>query len=258
MDIEAKALSELRNFRAKMGLGVSKEQAKYIWGKSFTRNDGVNFDEEVVNVEVGRKVEIARYDIKYLKALGLLRFVGVSGSVAAGFAKEEDDIDVFVVVKNYTSWIYRGIITLKNLFHHRIRRIHNGNVVKDKFCVNLIREERDLIFDDDIFNFHELMYLIPIYNEKYLNFIYSQNDWLRSKYGVKGELLMSREFVSKKRDWFLRVVNFKFFVLQILFMIISLHRPEIKRLWSNYKRGRIEFFDYANRENRIKNFLDCV
>lgn len=258
MDIEAKALSELKIFRSKMGLGVSREQAKYIWGRNFVKNESVSFDNEITNVEVKRKVEIAKNEIKYLKALGLLKFVGVSGSVAAGFAKEEDDIDVFVVVKNYTSWIYRGIITLKNLFHHRIRRIHNGNVVKDKFCVNLIREERDLIFDDDIFNFHELMYLIPIYNEKYLNFIYSQNGWLRERYGVKGELLMSREFVSRKRDWFLRVVNFKFFVLQILFMIISFHRPELGRLWSNYKRGRIEFFDYANRENRIKNFLDRV
>ena len=242
MDIESKALSELKIFRSKMGLGVSREQAKYIWGKNFVKNENVSFDDEITNVEIKRKVEIAKNEIKYLKALGLLKFVGVSGSVAAGFAKDDDDIDVFVVVKNYTSWIYRGIITLKNLFHHRIRMIRNGGMVKDKFCVNLIREERDLIFDDDIFNFHELMYLIPIYNERYLNFIYSQNGWLREGYGVKGELLMSREFVSKKRDWFLRVVNFKFFVLQVLFMIISLHRPELGRLWNNYKRGRVEFF----------------
>mgnify|MGYP001256825934 CR=1 FL=1 len=254
MDIEAKALSELRNFRSKMGLGVSREQAKYIWGKNFVKNESVSFDDEITNVEIKRKVEIAKNEIKYLKALGLLKFVGVSGSVGAGFAKEDDDIDVFVVVKNYTSWIYRGIITLKNLFHHRIRMIRNGGMVKDKFCVNLIREERDLIFDDDIFNFHELMYLIPIYNERYLNFIYSQNGWLREGYGVKGELLMSREFVAKRRDWFLRVVNFKFFVLQILFMIISLHRPEIGRLWSNYKRGRIEFFPGGFRKEKIQEY----
>lgn len=254
MDIEAKALSELKIFRFKMGLGVSREQAKYIWGKNFVKNESVSFDDEITNVEVKRKVEIAKNEIKYLKALGLLKFVGVSGSVAAGFAKEEDDIDVFVVVKNYTSWIYRGIITLKNIFHHRIRIIRNGGMVKDKFCVNLIREERDLIFDDDIFNFHELMYLIPIYNERYLNFIYSQNGWLREGYGVKGELLMSREFVSKKRDWFLRVVNFKFFVLQVLFMIISLHRPELRRLWNNYKRGRVEFFPGDFRKEKIQEY----
>jgi len=117
-----------------------------------------------------------------------------------------------------------------------------GSMVKDKFCVNLICEERDLVFDDDIFNFNELMYLIPIFNERYLSYIYSQNDWLRSRYGVKGELLMSRELVSKRGSWLVRVINFKFFVLQLLFMIVSSHRPEMDRLWSNYKRGRIEFF----------------
>ena len=254
MDIEAKALSELKIFRSKMGLGVSREQAKYIWGKGFVKGNDQYFDEEVRNVEVARKVEIAKNGIRYLKAFNFLKFVGISGSVGAGFANEEDDIDVFVVVRNYTSWIYRGIITFKNIFHHRIRRIRNGNVVKDKFCVNLIREERDLIFDKDIFNFHELMYLIPIYNERYLNFIYSQNGWLREGYGVKGELLVSRGFVSKKRDWFLRVVNFKFFVLQILFMVISLHRPELGRLWNNYKRGRVEFFPGGFRKEKIQEY----
>lgn len=242
MSIEDKALSGLRKFRSKMGLGVSREQAKYIWGKSFVKGNDQSFDEESRNVEVVRKVEIAKNGMKYLRAFGLLRFVGISGSVGAGFAKEGDDIDVFLVVKNYTSWISRGIITLKNIFHHRIRRIRNGDVVKDKFCVNLICEERDLVFESDIFNFHELMYLIPIFNERYLNYIYSQNDWLRSDYGVKNELLMSRVFVSKRGNWLVKVINFKFFVLQLLFMIVSLHKPEIGRLWSNYKRGRIEFF----------------
>ncbi len=254
MDVERKALSELQKFRKRMELGVSKEQAKYIWGKSFVKGNDQSFDEEIKNVEVLRKVEIAKNDIKYLKALGLLKFVGISGSVGAGFAKEDDDIDVFVVVKNYTSWIYRGIITLKNIFHHRIRRIRNGDVVKDKFCVNLICEERDLRFESDIFNFHELMYLIPIFNEKYLNYIYSQNDWLRERYGVKNELFVSRIFVSKRSNWLVRIINFKFFVLQLLFMIVSLHKPEIGRLWGNYKRGRIEFYPVGFKGEKIDEY----
>jgi len=255
MGIETKVLLELKKFRARMGLGVSKEQAKYIWGKGFVKGNIQDFDEESRNVEVIRKLEIARNGIKYFNVLGLLKFMGVSGSVGAGFAREEDDIDLFLVVKNYTSWIYRGIITLKNIFHHRIRRIRHGDVVKDKFCVNLICEERDLVFESDVFNFHELMYLIPIFNERYLNYIYSQNDWLRSDYGVKNELLVSRVFVSKRSNWLVRVINFFFFLLQLLFMIVSSHRPEIGRLWSNYKRGRIEFFPRDYKEKRMEDYL---
>ena len=182
---------------------------------------------------------------------GLMKFVGVSGSVAAGFAKEDDDIDLFLVVKNHTAWIYRGLIAIKNLFHHRIRRISNGGIVKDKFCVNLICEERDLVFERDIFNFHELMYLVPIFNEKYLNYIYSKNVWLREIYGVKGELLLNRQYASDRSNWLVRIINFKFFAIQLLFMIVSFHRPEIGRLWNNYKRGRIEFFPGDFRKEKL-------
>lgn len=242
MNIPKEMYIELMKFREKMGLVVSKEKAKYIWGKNFLKGNDIEFEEEDINVEVGRKVEIARNGLKYLQVFGLLKFVGISGSVGAGFAKEEDDIDVFLVVKNNTAWIYRGMIAIRNIFHNRIRRMGSRNIVRDKFCVNLICEERDLRFDSDIFNFHELMYLIPIFNDKYLNYIYSQNSWLRNDCGVKSELLMNRVFVSKKSNWLVSVINFKFFVLQLLFMIISFHRPEVSRLWRNYKKGRIEFF----------------
>jgi predicted nucleotidyltransferase len=190
--------------------------------------------------------------MRYLKFFNWVKFVGISGSVAAGFAKEDDDIDIFVVVKNYTSWMYRGLIVFRNIFHHKIRTKLDGKRVKDKFCLNLICEERDVMFDEDVFNFHELVYLIPIFNERYLNYIYSQNIWLRETYGVKGELLMSKVIGSKKGGLLFKVINFIFFIAEVCFMFLTFHKPEWNRLWSNYKRGRIEFFPWEFKKEIIE------
>ncbi len=256
MDIEAKALSELKNFRSRMGMGVSKENAKYILGKSFVKNYDGELEKMVANPEVERKIEIAKENMRYLKFFNWVKFVGISGSVAAGFAKEDDDIDIFVVVKNYTSWMYRGLIVFRNIFHHKIRTKLDGKRVKDKFCLNLICEEGDVVFDEDVFNFHELMYLVPIFNERYLNYIYSQNIWLRETYGVKGELMVNRVSVSKKMNVLFKVVNWLAFFFQLVFMILSKHSPEIPRLRENSKRGRIEFFPGDYKEKRMEDYLN--
>jgi hypothetical protein len=38
-------------------------------------------------------------------------------------------------------------------------------------------------------------------------------------------------------------------------MKVSKHNPDVKRLKDNYKRGRIEFFEYDFKEGKIKGYL---
>lgn len=255
MYIPQKTVIDLTKFRALMDCNLTEEKARYIWGKNSVKNSDISFGKEQTNEHVISKIEVAKKNVKYLLVGNLVKFIGVSGSVAAGFAKEEDDIDVFVVVRNNTAWIYRALLVFKNIFHHKIRTKWDGERVKDKFCLNLICEERDVVFDEDMFNFHELMYLEPIFNEKYLNYIYSQNVWLRETYGVKGELMVNRVSVSRKKNIFFKVLNFKAFCFQLIFMILSKHSPEIPRLKENFKRGRIEFFPVDYKEKRMENYL---
>jgi len=256
MYIPQKTVMDLTKFRALMGCNLTEEKARYIWGKNSVKNSDISFGKEQSNEYVNSKIEIAKENVKYLLVGSLVKFIGVSGSVAAGFAKEEDDIDVFVVVKNDTAWIYRALLVFKNIFHHKIRTKWDGEMVKDKFCLNLICEEGDVVFEDDMFNFHELMYLVPIFNEKYLNYIYSQNGWLRKVYGVKGELMVNRVSVGKKKNVFFKVLNFKAFLFQLIFMIITKHSPEIPRLKENFKRGRIEFFPRDYKGKRMEDFSE--
>jgi len=248
---------ELLKFREAMGLGLSKDKVKYIWGRRFLKElEKWDIKDDIdLNDVTSRKLETAKKELPKLKVFNWVRFVGVSGSVAAGFAKKEDDIDIFVVVRNGTMWVYRAIIAFRNIFHNKIRAKRHRDV-RDKLCVNLICEERGLEFPNDIFNMHELLFLIPIYNEEYKGYILSVNLWLESDFYVKKELLKSR-IIPKKTVFFpLRILNFLAFVGQLIFMFISGHNPETGRLVGNYKKGRIEFFEYGFRIEKLEEYLN--
>ncbi|MHC1716532.1 MAG: nucleotidyltransferase domain-containing protein [Candidatus Dojkabacteria bacterium] len=254
---ELKKLDELIQFRSLMGLSVSQEDTRKIWGKKFFKSLDAEYHKtlkENLNINVDNKLEIAKKNLQKILIFNWVKFVGVSGSVGAGFAKEDDDIDLFIVVRNSTMWLYRGILSLWNIFHGQIRTKAHKNV-KDKFCINLISEERDLYFENDIFNFHELMYVKPIYNEKYLEYIYSKNDWLQKEYKVKSEMLRTRVVEQKRASFLLIFLNYCAFLLQLLFMLLFRHSPEVGRLKENFKNGKIEFFPMEYRESALKNYL---
>lgn len=258
MNIEEKRALELMKFRSLMKCNVTEKQAKYIWGRGFIKNTKLNFVKDSENKYAQEKIEITKKNLNYFLVFNWVRFIGISGSVAAGFTKEEDDIDLFIVVKNNTAWIYRGLLMLRNIFGKKIRVKKNGQNVKDKFCINFICEERGLSLDNDMFNFHELMYLIPAYNQRYLNYIYSQNLWLREEYNIKQELLITKENKAKSGSFIISFFNTFAFLSQLLFMLLAKHSPEVKRLKENYKKGRIEFFSSKYKNNKLKKYLEFV
>ena len=199
-------------------------------------------------------MEICENNINKFKVFNWLQFIGISGSVAAGFAKDDDDIDVFVVVKDGTMWLYRGIIVFLNLFHNKIRAKRHKNI-KNKLCLNLICEERGLQFENDLFNFHELMFLKPAYKPDYTNYIYSKNKWLEDDYYVKRDNFRSRIRPKRKVFFLIRFLNYLAFLLQLLFMGITRHNPDIERLRKNFKIGKIEFFEDDFKRKIIDNYL---
>lgn len=253
--------TQLKKFRSLMNLSLSEEDIVRIWGKKYLQRIeyemSKNLPKRNRNKFVEKKIEIAKQNISSLLALNLVKFIAVTGSVGAGFAKEEDDIDVYVVVRNNSMWLYRGVVSIKNLFHNKIRAKRHKES-KDKICLNFVSEERGLHLEDDIFNFHELMYMKPIYNNSYLNFIFFENKWLIHKYGVKKELLKTDIEPQKSVNPFLLIADRLFFFLQLFFMILSHHEPEIKRLKMNSKVGKIEFFPKDFKAKKIEEYSDTI
>lgn len=232
-----------------MGISIDREVLFTFWEEEILK--GIELEDistgKIESSCLIKKVQIARDSIKYLLVSNWVKFIAISGSVASGFAKEEDDIDIFVVVKNDRTWIYRAIILSRNVFHRKIRMGDGKEGVKDKLCINFISEERGLSLDPDIFNLNEIISLIPLYKENYLRVLFSQNEWLFDKYLISRKVLAIEKKESfreeKNRRYFLfSICNMIFLLPQILYMLVTGHDPDIGRIRENYKRGRIEFF----------------
>lgn len=248
-----RSIGLLSKFRGKIPAGLDRDKIKKIWDidvDTFSKIPSYKSSEILLK----RKLGIVEYSLDWIVIKPLVKFVGVSGSVASEFAKDDDDIDLFIVTKNDTVWIVRAFIYLRDIKKKKIRK-KDKNFIEDKLCLNLFVEERALEFKSDIFNLNELLFLKPIYNKEYIENIYSANLWLRNKYFVSGEFFTKKDVRNlKKRNYLLIPFNILAFLAQLLFMILRKHEPDLKRLFNNFKKGRIQFYPKDFRDEKLKEF----
>lgn len=229
-------ISKVRIFRENMGMSLTRDKIEEFWGKDLSSlgQQGICISNPKI---VNDKMKVVNNSLERLLIFDWVKFIGVTGSVACGNAKDSDDIDVFIIVKNNCSWLYRGFLVLR-LGFNSVRRVW-GKCFKDKIDTNFICEERGLTFDSrSIFVLHELMYMIPVYNQDYYKEVLSFNSDLFKNFGIK----ISKKEINKKRYLFFAIFNSLAFISQYIYMLIVGHKPDIKRLCENNKRGRIEFF----------------
>jgi hypothetical protein len=253
-------IQKLYAFRSNIPANLTINKVRQVWNIDYDEKKITSLIEVEENL-LRQKINIAKDSLPWLLWKPIVKFIGISGSVASEFVREEDDIDLFIITKNDTAWIYRLYIYFRNLFKRQIRskeKVNQGESVKDKLCINFITEQRALAFESDIFNFNELVYLRPIYNENFKNVILLANPW------VKEDYLVSDQFLGKdklkvgdvkninKRNYLLVPVNFCVFIGQLLFMIIMGHNPNFSRLWEGFKKGKIEFYPEGFKKDKIK------
>ncbi len=240
-----KNIDQLREFRKRFGANLSSSHIESIFGVKGA--DGNS--KEIPNRIWLSKIEIALGYVKYMLVFDWVRFIAVTGSVGAESAKDADDIDLFIVVKNNRMWLYRGLMTINPWLYRRTRREGITNV-KNRFCINLIVEERGLTFDSDLFNFHELYFMKPIYNDSYKEWILRRNLWVKEFGGVVRDTDESTEKSKRSLNIVIFVLNYFAYLSQLLFMSIRKHNPDIERIRMNNRIGRIEFFP-VNFKNQV-------
>ncbi len=128
-----------------------------------------------------RKLESKHRFLRFLGLIPLIQFIGVSGSVAAGNAKEDDDVDVFIISRAGWLWTTRFFILLISSLLGA-RRYPKDTKYKDKLCFNLFFDESDLAIPQDKqteYVGHEVLQLVPVVNKNgtYENF-FSANNWV--------------------------------------------------------------------------------
>lgn len=248
----------LYDFRKKIPANLNCKKVKGVWDLDISQEKIPELIETKQDV-LKQKTGVVEKNLNWLVCKPFVKFVGVSGSIGSDFVKKSDDIDLFIVVKNDTAWIYRLYLYFMNIFKKQLRSKEKNSKkeVKDKLCINLITEERYLLFENDIFNFNELLYLKPIYNKRFLKVIYISNLWMQDEYLVSDDFLGKNTVQVKdlknlgKRNWLLIPINIFSFLGELSFMILMKHQPDYKRLWEGLIKGRIEFFPKGFKEDKM-------
>jgi len=99
-------------------------------------------------IYVKPKMKIAKKATEVLAKIPLISFVGVTGSVASGWPKKNDDIDFLIICKRNSLWICRiwATVLLKiNGFKMR----DSGVEISNSLCLNLWLDEGSLTIVKD-------------------------------------------------------------------------------------------------------------
>jgi hypothetical protein len=216
---------------------ANKEDAKLIEDsqlqkiKKVAYKDGFYFlkgKDKIVSLRKKREKESLKKLVKAKKVIEKIfliptvKFIGISGNLAANNAGKKDDIDLFIVTKKDTIWLTRFLIVIVLRLLKVYRRRGERNV-KDKFCCNMFLDEEALPFDknqQDLFTARELAQLKPIKDrgDVYNNLILS-NKWLFTflPNSFNGKVV-KKEVNKKKASAFLRVINGLAKIPQLIYM----------------------------------------
>ena len=130
---------------------------------------------------VAKKIALARHVAKKLAHIPSILFIGISGGVAVGNAKEDDDVDFFIITQKETLFVTRLMILII-LALMGLRRSRMQKKATDRICVNLLLDETALSWPRekrDVYTAREIAQLYPLYEQgdSYNRFLLS-NQWI--------------------------------------------------------------------------------
>lgn len=132
-----------------------------------------------------KKWAIARRGVRWLWKVPFIKLVGVCNTVAINNAREESDIDVFIVVAKGKLWTARFFATAL-MDALRLRR--RGTAVQDRICMSFSVTEdaldlRPLLLKDgdDPYMAFWAAQMVPLFDRggTYARFIAANKDWVR-------------------------------------------------------------------------------
>jgi hypothetical protein len=162
-----------------------------------------------------RKMQRALSAAKMLSHIPTVSGIGVSGGVAAGSAKERDDIDFFIITRKNTLFVTRLCILFLLQLTGKRRKRHDVSE-NNKICVNMLLDESALGFPperQDIFTAREITQLIPLFerDEAYRRFI-AANRWVSS---LLPNARQRKSHASKKTSTLFESILVRIFSLRI-------------------------------------------
>lgn len=144
--------------------------------------------ESIINLRKKRKKysreksKIAQKIVSILKFIPYIKLIGITGALAVDNAKEDDDIDLFIVTSRNLLWTTRFLATILTEITG-IRRHPGDKDVKNMICLNMFADEDHLKIpkrEQDLFSAHEVLQMIPLWEKDntYKKFLYV-NKWVK-------------------------------------------------------------------------------
>jgi adenine-specific DNA methylase len=171
---------------------------------------------------------------KYLNNISLIRMVGITGSVAANNAKNNDDIDLLLVCLPNSLWLTRLwvwlLVRIKNIPHRKYGQIEG----KDEFCFNLWLETDSLKLPLTKQNrknaIDMVMMKIILDKDNVFQEMLHQNIWV--KYFCANGFWSRKKinnFKKKKTSIWIFILNFLAYIFQIGYIKLKGNKKYIKR-----------------------------
>lgn len=157
-----------------------------------------------------KKMQIARDVARVLSLIPSIKLVATTGSLAMENANDESDIDLMIVTSKGMLWTTRLLVYFSLLASRFSLRRPKDKFQKDKLCLNIWLDERDLSWsrgERNLYTAHEIAQIVPLVNKDrtYERFLY-KNKWIL-KYWPNSVKIRNPE--SEIRNKF-RNSNFKY------------------------------------------------
>lgn len=128
------------------------------------------------------KYKIAQNASRFLSVIPSIDFVGITGSLSMGAARENEDIDLLIITSVGCLWITRLLChVLLKIKRVQVRHWKDKDI-RDKLCLNMFLETKNLSFADrnEIYTAHELLQIKPLFDRDsaYRRLLIS-NKWVR-------------------------------------------------------------------------------
>ena len=138
-------------------LGKGEQSKKVIFEKGYyclrRRTIALRREREKISA---RKMAKAKKVIEWLKKIPTVEGVFLTGSVVAGNAKRDADIDLMIVTKPNTLWLTRAVIVVL-LKIKKMYRSHSASASRDKICPNIFLDSEHLeIKEKTLYTAHEV------------------------------------------------------------------------------------------------------
>lgn len=182
--------------------------------------------EEIINLQEEKTVltqKLINKGSTFLRLLGKLpfiKFIGISGSVAAKNPTPNQnnhvDLDLFIIVSKNSLW---PVFLVERIFTNILRFLKGDHF----YCFNYVTDETFLeIHNKNFYTASEMVNLIPIIDKGVFNNFISSNKWFRMYYS-KESMSLQKSLVTKFNFSFnlLLPVNYLFFFLYCTFKTLK-------------------------------------